>query len=100
VGARNTRIREKDGGHESKGDSSLAQATHVGNPIREEEINTYRLPVIELSNSFNKKKENKRRTKMMIFSFISLRRSMSLIHSTAAQGRKRETSRTPPPPTR
>jgi hypothetical protein len=31
---------EKDGGHESKGDSSLARAVHVGNPIRKEEINT------------------------------------------------------------
>ena len=31
---------EKDGGHGSKGDSSLARATHVDNPIREEEINT------------------------------------------------------------
>ena len=64
---------EKDGGHGSKGDSSLARATHVGNP-HSRGRNQYRgSRVIELSDSFNKKKENKRRerrTKMMIFSFI------------------------------
>jgi hypothetical protein len=50
-------------------------------------------PVIELSDSFNKKNENKRREKDENddLQLYSLRRSMSRV---AAKRRKRETSRT------
>ena len=65
---------EKDGGHGSKGDSSLARATHVDNPIREEEINTGAPALLSWATLSTKRKkikeERERRTKMMIFSFI------------------------------